>query len=87
MKDKYGVKLFEEMVEILWKNRNAELRDETYGYNFDYPDYGGLPKRISNRLSGEAVDRIQDELCFPDDLFKSKAVFKRKMRELLFLLA
>lgn len=26
---------------------------------FDYPDYGGLSKRISNRLSSDCVDVIQ----------------------------
>lgn len=26
---------------------------------FDYPEYGGLPKRISNQLSGDEVDYIQ----------------------------
>lgn len=33
------------------------------GYGqFDYPDYGDLPKNISYRLSSEAVDAIQDIL-------------------------
>lgn len=27
---------------------------------FDFPDYGGLPKRISDRLSGDCVDVIQE---------------------------
>ena len=30
---------------------------------FDYPDYGGLPKNISNRLSSEAVDAMQSIIC------------------------
>ncbi len=25
---------------------------------FDFPEYGGLPKKISNRLSGDEVDAI-----------------------------
>ena len=29
---------------------------------FDYPDYGGLPKYISSRLSSDEVDFLQEQL-------------------------
>jgi len=28
--------------------------------DFDYPEYGGMPKRLANRLSSDMVDRIQE---------------------------
>lgn len=31
---------------------------------FDYPTYGGLPKSVSNTLSGPEVDMIQDHINF-----------------------
>jgi hypothetical protein len=36
------------------------------GLPFDYPDYAGLPKKIVNQLSSEAVDAMQFVLqkCF-----------------------
>ena len=39
----------------IWKNRKSKKY-----YVFDYPDYNGLPKKLSNTLSSEAVDVIQD---------------------------
>ncbi len=34
---------------------------DDFGYwYFDYPEYGGLPKRISNRLQSHEVDAIQE---------------------------
>lgn len=44
----------------LKKNEDEEAEEyEEYGV-FDYPDYGGMPKKLSNQLSSALVDRIQD---------------------------
>ncbi len=52
---KMTIKLFTEI-----SNRIYPFRKEICGYGFDWPNYGGLPKKIINRLSPEAVDAIQD---------------------------
>ena len=39
-----------------WKNGAPAPQD------FDYPDYGGLDRRISDKLGGEFVDSLQMEL-------------------------
>lgn len=39
---------------------------------FDYPDYSGLSKKISSRLSCEFVDAIQDCLVNSKDFFRKK---------------
>lgn len=49
----------QEMVDHFWSHKKEVLDD---AYVFDYPDYGGLPKRISNRLYGDLVDSLQYEL-------------------------
>lgn len=41
---------------------------------FDFPDYGGLPKRLSNRLDGDFVDAIQ--YTWPPYDYKTKAQFR-----------
>lgn len=51
-----------------WLKKNAH---EEGDYCFDYPDYGGLPKRISNALSSMEVDCIQESL---DDIVKCRTV-------------
>jgi len=46
----------------LYENKNSlkeKLKAEEY-WVFDYPDYGGMPKKLSNQLSSALVDRIQD---------------------------
>lgn len=61
------------MLAYFWKNKKTilerakELAVEFGGYekyelDFDYPDYGGLPKSISNKLSSDVVDLIQEQL-------------------------
>lgn len=48
---------------------------------FDYPDYGGLPERISGRLSGDCVDVIQEYVS--NDLSGTKIFDSSRLRELL----
>lgn len=54
---------------IKWLNRNARKYPGPYpddfkwfevDYKFDYPDYAGLPKSISSKLTSDAVDAIQE---------------------------
>lgn len=57
---KYDIKEFTSANEAIdWLNKNKYIITKEY-YEFDYPDYGGLPKKISNRLTSEAVDYIQE---------------------------
>jgi len=55
-------KCFDEMTEFLWKNRKQyanDMKQELNPSEFDFPDYGGLPKYICSKLSPEAVDAMQ----------------------------
>jgi hypothetical protein len=50
-----------EASEHLWKNKETlNTEDEC----FDFPDYGGLPKRCAKELSSGTVDWIQDTAPF-----------------------
>ena len=49
-------KWFEYSVDYLWNNRKEITKQFEY---FDYPDYAGIKKSISNRLYGDSVDVIQ----------------------------
>lgn len=78
---------FSEMVDVLWDNR-AELtyppeNQDDPDNTFDYPNYGGLPKRISNKLQSDTVDMIQEN---QDWLFKcrTKKEFTRHLVEMFF---
>jgi len=50
-----------EAAEYLWQNRKDLNTEDKV---FDYPDYGGLPKRCSGRLTSGTVDWIQEEAPF-----------------------
>lgn len=41
------------------RQAHPESWDFENGNGFDFPDYGGLPERIADRLSGDCVDVIQ----------------------------
>jgi len=49
----------DEVIDFLWKNRKKILDEKLYPDGFEFPDYGGLPKKTSNKLSGDFVDAIQ----------------------------
>lgn len=84
-KDEFGIDAFEEIVARLWENRN-QLKDP--GYYFDYPEYGGLPARIADKLPSHAVDIIQ-EIYNPYNMksIKRKSTFRNMLKENLFVLA
>ncbi|MDP3981774.1 MAG: hypothetical protein Q8Q33_10210 [Chlamydiota bacterium] len=79
---------FKTIINSLWKNRQ-KLINETANAEidiFDFPDYGGLPNRIVNALSPEAVDAMQyiwnnflelDIYLNPMKGFKTKNEFSR----------
>ncbi len=46
---------------VSWLNKNKR-RLQKNEWEFDFPDYWGMPKRISYRLSGDEVDWIQSEV-------------------------
>ncbi len=71
-----GPKTFQRVVDYLFPIRDKfrdgaecnKLEDKEtgkpagWGEQFDYPDYEGLSKTVSNVLSSEAVDALQDIL-------------------------
>lgn len=58
-------KQFSILVDNLFPKRHGLIEPFTiygktrYETAFDYPDYGGLPEKIAERLSSEVVDAIQ----------------------------
>ena len=67
---------FKIITDHIWKNRKKLAKTD---YEFDYPDYLGLPKRIANKLSPEAVDAIQEIMWVIEDGYN-----KRFYKKLLF---
>lgn len=45
---------------ITWLNRRKKSFIIQPGY-FDFPDYWGMPKSISSRLTGDQVDFLQEQ--------------------------
>jgi hypothetical protein len=56
-------KLFEALVDELWEKRNQFVEND---FEFDYPDYGGIPDKLINKLSSEAIDAVQQCLFYVD---------------------
>ena len=59
-------KYIEETINFCWENRKSlilPLEDGNVLWsNFDYPDYGGLDKKYSYKLTSGVVDWIQEYL-------------------------
>jgi len=72
---------FVEMINFLWDERESIQNREDQ--SFDYPDYYGLPKKISSKLGSEDVDKIQDyrHELFDYKSFKNKKQFVKKFTE------
>lgn len=85
MKDEFGIALFEQIIDALWEKR-AQVKEEDY--YFDYPEYGGLPKKVAHRLMSDVVDAIQ-EVYDEEGMrqFRTKAQFRKFMKERFFPLA
>lgn len=58
----------------LVKLAKMELDEESGEVEFDYPTYGGLPKKIANKLDGDFVDAIQE--AWPPHVYDRKSQFK-----------
>ncbi len=67
-KDRYGIELFEALVEELSNNWVRFAKPVSFDSKgkpsdwefFEYPDYCGIAKIIRNTLSSDAVDLIQE---------------------------
>lgn len=70
----------QEMIDYFWEQR-AQIVNEDFV--FDYPDYGGLPKRISNKLYSDLVDVLQYEVkpCLANS--KTKRQFAGELIDVL----
>lgn len=75
-----GKKTFDYVVNHIWKIR---VQFDAPNFYFDYPNYVGLPKRYSSRLSSEFVDAIQDCTFHLGD-FTRKRSWARYLRQRLF---
>jgi hypothetical protein len=56
-------KTFKRIVDHIWKHKQKFTkwsRTNEWIYEFDFDDYGGLPETISDHLSSEAVDAMQN---------------------------
>jgi len=81
-----GPKTFEKIVNHIYPIRKSLVYPDGV---FDYPEYGGLPKRISNNLSPEAVDAMQDvlfdlegNLSFYKRKYQFRSAYKERLRDL-----
>jgi hypothetical protein len=73
-----GPKTFNRIIDHIFPKRKEYWG--LYGDMFDYPDYAGLPKKISNTLSPEAVDAMQEVL---GEHFTKRRDFARAYRATL----
>lgn len=77
------LKTFEKIVKHLWLYwpwPEADYVAASYTW-FNFPEYGFLDKRISNHLSPDAVDAIQDTVHRPKKNYKNMREFKSKLRK------
>ena len=74
---------FATLVTKLWENKAYILRRAgEWEPDFNYPDYGSLPRKIAYRLSSEAVNAIQTTLYLLGKNPKwSRAVFSQRLKE------
>jgi hypothetical protein len=84
--DKYGIKLFEELVESLWKNKKALFAHDGDFFPV-FEDF--ISAKVYRKLSGDSHDLIQYALEYVlmsgEKLTKPK--FKKILRKHLFSLA
>jgi len=84
-KDKFGLKLFKQLIDHLWKNRELLFNKN---FLFDYPDYAGLPKQVSQKLTSTVVDVIQEIFYYQNQTkFIKKSQLEQALKRALFLLA
>lgn len=77
------VDVYFEVALWLYENRNSlkeKFEADDY-WIFDYPDYGGMPKKLSNQLNSALVDRIQDKF---DEIYEARS-FKQIVECLVYL--
>jgi hypothetical protein len=71
---------FQYTVSFLWEKREL-IKTKNDEFDFDFPDYGGLPKTIYYNFSSDVVDAIQHVLyCFS---FKTKRQFAKAIYDRL----
>ena len=68
------IKRLADACEQAFQNNPTLWVDQDGDCVFDFPDYGGLPKRIANRLSSDCVDVIQGHV--QDCCFRFKGKFR-----------
>lgn len=56
------VNWLEPMIDFFWENRKKLKARADAGETIDYPEYFGLPKKISGQFSSNHVDLLQEHL-------------------------
>lgn len=64
------------MIDHLWDVKKKLAEEDFY---FEYPYYAGLPKKISNQLTSDVVDILQEELFLWLENSKTKTQFAKKL--------
>lgn len=67
------MEFYYEVFSWILENRKTLFQHET----FDFPEYGGMPKKLSRKLSSEMVDRIQMEWYNLDQLTSMKKLCEK----------
>jgi len=73
---KWEIAHFDEITNFLWANKKKIL-DMPSGFN--YPNYGGLPKRLGSKISSDFADGIQGafyDLDYHDKFYVDKTTKK-----------
>lgn len=63
------------MINHFWGNKQEILNNKDY--NFDFPDYGGLPTSTYSKLLAHHVDLIQTDLMYWLISAKTKSHFSK----------
>lgn len=77
--------LFKEVTKFLFDHQYFYKNFDSYCLHFDFPDYFSLPKKLSNSLSCEAVDAIQNtviELTCCDTLTEYRKEVIKELKRL-----
>lgn len=85
-------KWVEPTLDYLWDIRKRIIQDEErnkahlgdfFGFSFRYPEYAGLPKKISSQIPDHVTNIINDETYFTLTNYKTKKAFCKEMLSLI----
>jgi hypothetical protein len=77
------IKHFNQTRDFLWDNRKKFLYGSSERCQFDFPDYAGMPRKLSNKLSVDDVDAIQQAIASLGKNWNKSSFSEELMRSLL----